>query len=36
MLEFDYSSQFLGMEVYDATPDYNTRATEILRGGGAL
>jgi hypothetical protein len=31
--QFDYSSQFLGMEVYDATPDspYNSRETEILR-----
>jgi hypothetical protein len=35
MLEFDYSSQFLGMEVYDAIPDYNPRVTEILRGGGS-
>jgi hypothetical protein len=37
MLEFDYSSQFLGIEAYDATQDYNPRVTEILGVGvGAL
>jgi hypothetical protein len=35
MLAFDYSSQFLGMEVYDVTPGYNPPVTEIFRGGGS-